>query len=198
MFVTRQLGCSYWALEYQGHGASSPNFLECTLSTWCGRRAGRGGAGRGLHWGVGRKVSHGGAAVVQAGGAAARQRSVAGERSLRVGTSALPLCSLAARLPRPANHACHRRATAGLPVSPQLPRLDDVLQLLDAVGGERQVLVGSSLGAWLALHAALRRPHLVKVGERLGWAAGQVALQLQAAAALAPACDLALRPDPCR
>jgi pimeloyl-ACP methyl ester carboxylesterase len=73
-----------------------------------------------------------------------------------------------------------------------------VLQLLDAVGGERQVLVGSSLGAWLALHAALRRPHLVKVGERLGWAAGQVALQLQAAAALAPACDLALRPDPCR
>lgn len=47
VFVTRQLGCSYWALEYQGHGASSPNFLECTLSTWCGTRVGAGG-GAGL------------------------------------------------------------------------------------------------------------------------------------------------------
>ena len=33
-FATRQLGCTYWALEYQGHGDSSPNFLECTLATW--------------------------------------------------------------------------------------------------------------------------------------------------------------------
>ncbi|EFN53498.1 hypothetical protein CHLNCDRAFT_136821 [Chlorella variabilis] len=73
-FATRQLGCTYWALEYQGHGDSSPNFLECTLATW----------------------------------------------------------------------------------------LEDVLQLLDAIGSQRQVLVGSSLGAWLALHAALRRPHLVQ------------------------------------
>ncbi|KAI3424214.1 hypothetical protein D9Q98_009570 [Chlorella vulgaris] len=74
VFVTRQLGCSYYALEYQGHGDSSPNFLECTLATW----------------------------------------------------------------------------------------LEDVLQLLDSIGSERQILVGSSLGAWLALHAALRRPNLVQ------------------------------------
>lgn len=51
-----------------------------------------------------------------------------------------------------------------------LPRLDDVLQLLDSIGSQRQFLVGSSMGAWLALHAALRRPHLVQVGwRRLGW-----------------------------
>lgn len=37
-----------------------------------------------------------------------------------------------------------------------------MLQLLDTIGGSRQLLVGSSLGAWLALHAALRRPHLVR------------------------------------
>lgn len=36
-FATRQLGCNYWAIEYQGHGDSSPNFLECTLATWCER-----------------------------------------------------------------------------------------------------------------------------------------------------------------
>ena len=47
-FCVRQLGCSYWGLEYQGHGDSSPNFLECTLTTWwvggrlgVGRQAGR-------------------------------------------------------------------------------------------------------------------------------------------------------------
>ena len=33
--ATRRLGCDYYALEYQGHGASSPNFLDCTLQTWC-------------------------------------------------------------------------------------------------------------------------------------------------------------------
>ncbi|PSC73985.1 mycophenolic acid acyl-glucuronide mitochondrial [Micractinium conductrix] len=73
-FATRQLGCNFWALEYQGHGDSSPNFLECTLATW----------------------------------------------------------------------------------------LADVLQLVDSIGGQRQILVGSSLGGWLALHAALQRPHLVQ------------------------------------
>ncbi|PRW61572.1 alpha beta hydrolase [Chlorella sorokiniana] len=74
LFATRQLGCNYWALEYQGHGDSTQNFEECTLTTW----------------------------------------------------------------------------------------LDDVLQLLDSMGSQRQFLVGSSMGAWLALHAALRRPHLVQ------------------------------------
>lgn len=74
LFATRQMGCNFYAIEYQGHGDSSPNFLECTLGTW----------------------------------------------------------------------------------------LEDVLQLLDSVGSQRQLLVGSSIGAWLALHAALRRPHLVQ------------------------------------
>ncbi len=35
LFCTRQLGCNYWALEYQGHGDSTQNFEECTLTTWC-------------------------------------------------------------------------------------------------------------------------------------------------------------------
>lgn len=34
LFATRQMGCNYYAIEYQGHGDSSPNFLECTLGTW--------------------------------------------------------------------------------------------------------------------------------------------------------------------
>lgn len=54
------------------------------------------------------------------------------------------------------------------PAPAVLPRLDDVLQLLDTIGSQRQFLVGSSMGAWLALHAALRRPHLVQVGADSG------------------------------
>lgn len=34
LFATRQMGCNFYAIEYQGHGDSSPNFLECTLGTW--------------------------------------------------------------------------------------------------------------------------------------------------------------------
>ena len=36
--------------------------------------------------------------------------------------------------------------------------------MLDQVTGqEPQVVVGSSMGGWIALHLALQRPHLVKV-----------------------------------
>ena len=34
LFATRQLGCTYYALEYQGHGDSTPNLLDCTLQSW--------------------------------------------------------------------------------------------------------------------------------------------------------------------
>lgn len=41
--------------------------------------------------------------------------------------------------------------------------LRDSITMLDSVcGKEKQVLVGSSIGAWLALHIALQRPHRVK------------------------------------
>lgn len=59
-------------------------------------------------------------------------------------------------------------------------RLDDVLQLLDTIGSPRQFLVGSSMGAWLALHAALRRPHLVQVGADSREAAAHVGTLCQA------------------
>jgi pimeloyl-ACP methyl ester carboxylesterase len=40
--------------------------------------------------------------------------------------------------------------------------IDDVLSVLDRAPNATFVLVGSSLGAWLALHAALARPHAVR------------------------------------
>lgn len=72
-----------------------------------------------------------------------------------------------------------------------LHRLADVLQLVDSIGGQRQILVGSSLGGWLALHAALQRPHLVQA--RAARAAGRCAMMpagrsVPAVAALILAC----------
>lgn len=76
------------------------------------------------------------------------------------------------------------REAASAPAGPC--RLEDVLQLLDSVGSQRQFLVGSSIGAWLALHAALRRPDLVQARGRCHAACSGRAGQRPPAAPMAP------------